>query len=183
MGFDKNAPWNVRKWDFLFSRARTIQYFRPHKPSGHWCNATTFAMSVYGWIFFPKCRYSNQGIKEKKKPKYRVFHSGPPPPPPLLRHVPFPKRIENVWMQTCGGPRDTDRRPSRRGWRGRTRWGRRCVRTSLSSRCGCATARAATLPSGSPRNSRRSWCSPSRPGTRSRTPRRAPACAWRCSSE
>lgn len=95
----------------------------------------------------------------------------------------LPKLIENAWMLTYGGPRDTDKRPSRRGWREQMRWGRRCVRTSLSLRCGCATARAATLRSGSPRNSRRSWCSPSRPDTRSRTPRRAPACEWRCSSE
>lgn len=53
---------------------------------------------------------------------------------------------------------------------------------SLSWRRGCAAGRGARPPSGSPRSSRRSWCSPSRPGTRSRTPRRAPACAWRCSS-
>lgn len=80
-------------------------------------------------------------------------------------------------------PRDTDRRPSTPGWRGRTQWGRRCARTSLSWLRGCATCRAATLRSGSPRSSRRSWCSPSRPDTRNRTPHPAPACAWRCSSE
>lgn len=53
---------------------------------------------------------------------------------------------------------------------------------SLSWRCECAAGRGARPPSGSPRSSRRSWCSPSHPGTRSRTPRRAPACVWRCSS-
>lgn len=131
------------------------------------CNATTFAMSVCRWIF-PECRDSYREINKNN--------------PPTLK-MSLPKPIENVWMQPNGGPRDTDKRPSRPGWRERTRWGRRCVRTSLSLRCGCATARAATLPSGSLRNSRRSWCSPSRPDTRSRTPRRAPACAWRCSSE
>lgn len=83
------------------------------------------------------------------------------------------------WIHT----RDRDKRPSRPGWRGRTQWGRRCVRMSLSWRCGCATCRAARLRSGSLQSSRRSWCSPSRPDTRSRTPRPAPACAWRCSSE
>lgn len=53
---------------------------------------------------------------------------------------------------------------------------------SLSWPRGCAAGRGARPPSGSPRSSRRSWCSPSRPGTRNRTPRRAPAYAWRCSS-
>lgn len=79
-------------------------------------------------------------------------------------------------------PRDRGRTPSTPGWRGRMQWGRRCVRTSLFWPRGCATCRAARRRSGSPRSSRRSWCSPSRPGTRSRTPRPAPACAWRCSS-
>lgn len=81
------------------------------------------------------------------------------------------------------GPKDRDRRPSRPGWRDQTQWGRRCVHMSLSLRCGCVTCRAARLQSGSLRNSRRSWYSPFRPDTRSRTPRPAPACVWRCSSE
>lgn len=163
-----------QKMIFLVLRARTIQYFHHHKPSRHWCNATTFAMSVYWWII-PKCRYSNQGIREKQNMEYFTW--------PHSFEMSPPKCIENIWMQTYGGPRDTDKRPSRRGWRERMQWGRRCERTSLSLRCGCATARAATLRSGSPRNSRRNWCSPSHPDTRSHTPRRAPACVWRCSSE
>lgn len=81
------------------------------------------------------------------------------------------------------GPRDRDRTPSRPDWRDRMQWGRRCVHMSLSWRCGCATCRAARLRSGSLRNSRRNLCSPSRRDTRSRTPRPAPACVWRCSSE
>lgn len=108
---------------------------------------------------------------------------------PLLQNVPRWHRayVECNELYDKAGctprPRDRDRRPSRPGWRDQMQWGRRCVHTSLSWRCGCATCRAARLRSGSLRNSRRSWCSPSRPDTRSRTPRLAPACAWRCSSE
>ena len=134
------------------------------------------------WVNDSKMQVFIQG--NWNKTKYGVFHSPPPPPtpPPTFKMTP-PKRIENVWMQTYTGPRDTDTRPSRRGWRARMQLGRRCVRTSLSLRCGCATARAATPQSGSPRNSRRNWCSLYRPDSRSRTPRRVPACVRRCSSE
>lgn len=156
------------------------------------CNATTFATFTSSnkstkkekLIFLSKLDFKISAFKAKKKKKNSQKSITHPDLFERFDKVPLRAwvgRRERMWRGR-EWPTGIDRRPSRPSWRGQRQWGRRCVRTSLSWRCGCAAGRGARRQSGSPRSSKRSWCSPSRPGTRSRTLRRAPACAWRCSS-